>query len=165
MKFEMDNAIKFLESMNLRRFMWLVFVGAFFLFGLSVFEKYTEYFRLSRLSQSTELLSKLSVIDANKLDPSLRLTYSSVKDELSKIVLRERVGEQMVDTLFERAMKFIFGAGPMFLLMVAGVYGMRGTKHALKLTVILLFLLAEAFFGWIGTLLPTIWWPYFNLFI
>ncbi len=159
-----DSVFNLFENFTIKRFFALCVTLGIFLFAVLMYEKYTSNFQLNRLQKSAEILNVLQGIEPNNVSPDkeLLVVYNNIKSELSS--LSDPTNPTSLNYIPPNAglLKFLLGFLPWALMSLALLPQFRKKEDAAIPALFLLLVLALVF-GWIGYLMPTVLWPWFNL--
>jgi hypothetical protein len=136
-----------------------------------VYDRYTSSFTFGRLNQAAELLEKLQNIESKQpMSPKIEILYSKLYKQSDEAISEHPWSLTVKSTApklyfsTEDLYKFIAGGAPWFLLSLVAIPGIfRREKD--QLSGFLGVQVFGIFFGAIGVLIPTIFWPWVNLII
>jgi hypothetical protein len=169
-----EQAFKVIERLlfefSWRRFLSFVLVVLFVFGGFAAFEWYTSYFTISRIQRTATALRSLQEIEKGGLrsQSAEEQTRQQLLLELRRTLYQRHVavtaGPIELSLSWTAILKFVFGASPWVLVALSAVrairkreqnawYGFGG------------ILLTAGVFGLIGAALPTVGWPWVNLFV
>lgn len=161
---------KIVDEFTWKRFLSLIVFLVIVLLGFLLYERYTSNFQLSRIQKTAEILELLQKIQAQQeMSPEIALIHSQLAVELEAVlnakpwsvafpeVIKIENGPQTIG-------KFIAGG---FLWILFACFTIPGIvkKDQGSIGAFIVLCLIGIFFGWVGTKIPTIWWPWMNLII
>jgi hypothetical protein len=161
---------KLFVEFSWRRILHIVLLFATALSLFLLFEWYTSYFQLQRLSKSTEILARLQEIESKGFisnselkkihSQAVKELQASQHDRMIQLGLRATPGPDFLRALF----KWAAAASPWWLMALAAWLSLRGKKGGGPQP-ITAFLIIGLLLGAIGMAIPTFYWPWFNLVI
>lgn len=162
--------LKFFVEFSWRRLVAVLIVTILIVFGFLMYERYTSGFRLGRLQKQAELLAALNQLHAANIraDPRLTQMYDRLVVDTDAASQTEPLSITFFSLpagMFTNGIaKFFAGAAPWAFIGVFFIRGIfRGDKSSGS--AFLGMIVFVVLFGTIGAALPTIWWPWFNLWI
>ena len=170
MKEFLEAAIAFFAELTWKRFrgVLILFCVIAVMFGL--FDSYTSYFTLSRLSRSAELIVQVQAIEANtaKRTPELEQAYKSLCGQVLEAVSAKpwtlRMTPPSTQVPYSRLWKFLAAVAPWLLFSLIMIPDILRRKPNAWHGILGVSVIAICF-GFIGLILPTFYWPWFNLVI
>jgi hypothetical protein len=167
----LEQLLRYLEDLTARRFFTLLIVMSLLIGAALFYERYTANFALARLEKASLLLKEL---ESSKYEASSSKELAEMHHEMSlqlhALLVKEREKAQTAEVKSEFPIpehvlfwKMLAGGAIWLILGIAMLLFSPG-KDA-KLSGSFGFLILAASFALLGGLLPTIYWPWFNLFI
>ena len=135
---------------------------------VSIYEIYTSAFRFSRLQKAADLLSKIEELDSHGTNASpelLRARKALVAQAVEAIDTKPITLQFVPSTLkfsMDGAWKFCAGAafwGALALFQIGGITDPK-KRQALIGT-----LMVSGITGLVGMFVPSVWWPWFHIFV
>ncbi len=129
-------------------------------------EWYTTFFRLNRLSKTAAILETLSNVSHEPSDTIVAALKDRLVAELETTMYPRRIGLPLPTPQLGLGWswaKFVAGASPWLLLAFVGFRGKQNDAGTVAAIVFVLGI--GALFGWIGTLIPTIYSRWINLLL
>jgi hypothetical protein len=163
----LEALLKFFTEFTWKRLLALIIVLVV-TFGLfSLFERYTSSFRLGRLQKAADLLVKVQEIENNtNRPPELELARHALIEQTVEAIKTEPLTLEFVPATLKFSMdtvwKFAAGAAFWCFLGLFQIHKLRDKKTKEALAGLLLAAIVS---GIVGTFIPTIWWPWFHIFI
>jgi hypothetical protein len=150
---------------------WLAFLIVFGLFMISIqeYENLTGHFELGRAERKIALLKELqSMSDANiQSHPELKPIYQKIVSDLTSFESPKSILPSLVFVNLHDSVVFGKAISGAFLIFVMSLLGFPGAIKAKieipwLILISVLLLSTSIIFGWIGTLIPTIYNPWVN---
>ena len=154
------------ENFTIKRFLALCCAFAIIIFAVLLYEKYTNNFKLNRLQKSAEILKTLQDVNQNNIESNkeLLVVYKNIEKELSELSDPSNPAHLNYSPENAGFKKFIAAFFPWLLSMLA-TYPQFKNKERTAVPGLIGIAIIGLFFGWVGYLLPIIFWPWFNLVI
>jgi|ERR1051325_5506835 hypothetical protein len=135
---------------------------------VSIYELYTSTFRFSRLQKAADLLSKIEEIDSRGTNASqelLRARNALVTQAVEAIDTKPITLKFIPSTLqfsMDSGWKFLAGASFWWAIALTQI---RGITDAKKRSGIFGMTFVGFITGFAGIFIPSVWWPWFHIFI
>ena len=152
-----------------KRFRSFVIVILVIMAAFMVFDGYTSFFTMNRLNRGAEVIAKLqSVEQGGKMSPELQSSYETLRHQLTLAVSAKpwavRLSFPSFDIPYSPFFKFLAGLVPFGLLSIIFVGDIFKRKQGAAAGFLGIWIVS-VIFGVISLLVPTFWWPWFNLVI
>lgn len=165
----LEQILRYLDDLTAKRFFLLVLV-LFLTAGAALYyERYTASFALTRLEKAALLLKEL---ESSKYESASAKEISEMHHEISKqlhaLLVEERAKTQTLEAVDKFLIpekvwlwKFVVGGVPwLFMALVLFFFSKSSSERWLG---VFGFIVIALFFAGIGSILPTIYWPWFNM--
>lgn len=165
-----EQVVRLLENITLKRVAVLVVLLVALAAGAFLFERYTASFAMTKMERAAALLRQLEQSQSAKArEKELAEISHQLTTQLHAIVVDQKVSSAVALIAFDIPpnvwlWKFIAAAAPWFLFSCAALTEVR-KKPVSSLIAFFVAQVIVSFFGAVGALLPTIAWPWFNMFI
>lgn len=156
--------LKAFSELTFRKSISLIVIVGVFVIGFVFYERFTSSFSLSRIQKEVELLDKLTDIRSRSLDPASKKICDLLTEQLDAAVNRRSLTPQESSSSTKMFLKITMAVAPWVLLGVI-ILGDTAKKKQQIRYMSLGFLAIVVLAGAIGAVIPTLWWPYFNLIV
>lgn len=160
--------LKFFSEFTWKKLMSIVVMLAIAFCIVSIYETYTSTFRFNRLQKAADLLSKIEEIDSHGTNTSpelLRARKALVAQAVEAIDTKPITWQFIPSTLkFSMNVVWKFLAGAAFWCSLA-LTQIGGIGDAKKRSPMLGMILVGIITGFIGIFVPSVWWPWFHIFV
>jgi hypothetical protein len=161
---------KLFVEFSWRRALYVMLIIGVTVSVLFLAEWYTGYLRLGRLQRSAEILTRLQDIETKAAvsSPRVRQIEAELLGELAATTYPREIAFQIPRTVpmstTQRVWAFVAGAAPWIFVTCFGFANARRGEPAAWTAVFMLLVIA-GLFGWFGSLLPQLLWPWAQLII
>jgi hypothetical protein len=160
--------IKFFSEFTWKK-LFSIFVILVITFTIvTIYEFYTSAFRFSRLQKAADLLSKIEEIDSHGTNTNpelLRAKKALITQAVEAIDTKPITLDFVPSTLkfsLDGVWKFLAGAALWFILALTQIIDINDKK---KRPAFFGMLMIACVTGFCGMFVPSIWWPWFHIFI
>lgn len=169
----LEQLLRYLEDLSARRFFGLLIFLLVLAGAALYYERYTANFALTRLEKASALLKELeSSKYEGQSSKELAEMHREIAMQLRGLLVNEREKSQTAEVksdfsfpIPERVLLWkTFAGGALWLLLAILILIFSSDKSA-KFAGFLGFLILAIPFSVLGGLLPTIYWPWFNLIV
>jgi hypothetical protein len=165
-----ERLAEFFSEFTWPRFFALLVVISLLVVAFSLFERYTSSFRLGRLQRTADLISKIQEIETTitNATPELRADYKALLAQTTEAVNSKPISLDFIPGTLRFSIdglwKFLAGGSLWILLGLFAVREERKKGSSIK-NLIGGFVVLAAISGFAGMFVPSIWWPWFHIFI